>query len=215
MFVVNCDVGGRRRGPTILPPPPSSSLARVTRWVLADAAAACCCCDRTNLPACISSLHWGPFPSQNRTPEARSSSGIPSPHHSLDDDTLDDGLLLHSPDSEELRPRAVGHKGPLWASYVDGLVPNWPSLSLKSDSGRRLPSTGPVLMSKSTVERRDKRTDGCGRQWMPSWGCIKRTPWIHRQESSNTTPEWRHSALLAITTDGTRVKSTASYRATQ
>lgn len=68
---------------------------------------------------------------------------------------------------------------------------------LKSDSGRRLPSTGPVLMSESTVERRDKRTDGCGRQWMPSWGCIKRTPWMHRQESSNTTPEWRHSALLS------------------
>lgn len=92
-----------------------------------------CCCLlllRQNKPASlhlITALGAIPF-SQNRTPEARSSSGIPSSHHSLDDDTLDDGLLLHSPDSEELRPRAVGHKGPLWASYVDGLVPNWPSL---------------------------------------------------------------------------------------
>lgn len=182
---------GEGGGPTILPPLPSSSLARVTRWVLADAAAACCCCcDRTNLSACISSLHWRPFPSQNRTPEARSSSGIPSPHHSLDDDTLDDGLLLHSPDSEELRPRAVGHKGPLWASYVDGLVPNWPSLFEK-----RLRPTIAVDRARSDVRIHcgEKRQ---AHRWLRS--TVDAVMGMHQEDPVDTpTREQQHYSRMA------------------
>ena len=125
--LVSCDGGGQVRdeggGPSFHPPSPLCSLARVTRWVLADLTdcvstrAACCLLLRQNKPTCISSLHWGPFLSQNRTPEARS---ISSPHPSR-------------ATTRSMTACAVLTTYPVGLVRT-GLVPNWPSL-FESDTG--------------------------------------------------------------------------------
>lgn len=162
----------------------------MTRWVLADAAAACCLLLlRQNKPASLpASHHCIGGHSLLETGPLKPAASIPS---LSGDDTLDDGLL-HSPDSEELRrPRVVETKSPVglvrWTTVLFGTGPvrlratpadRWPTIAV--DRARR-------LVSESTVEGETSAPmvavdSGCGR----GDGCMKMTPWIHRQENSNT-----------------------------